>query len=96
MARRRAACRATRCSTTSRAASRTSSAASGADLSVRGGGCVAADFDDDGHTDLYVTTDSNAALLWNEGDGTFTEGASDAGAAAPGWLTGAAAGDVER
>ena len=70
------------------------SATSGADLSVRGGGCVAADFDDDGHTDLYVTTDSNAALLWNEGDGTFTEGADDAGAAAPGWLTGAAAGDV--
>jgi hypothetical protein len=67
---------------------------SGADLEVRGSGCVAADFDLDGNTDLYVTTDSNAALLWNEGDGTFVEGASDAGAGAPGWTAGAAVGDV--
>ena len=36
----------------------------------------------DGHTDLYVTTagynvptDAYDALLWNDGDGTFTEGA---------------------
>ena len=29
---------------------------SGADLQLRGNGCVAADFDLDGHTDLYVTT----------------------------------------
>ena len=54
----------------------------GADLPLRGNGCVAADLDLDGHTDLYVTsagynvpTDSYDALLWNEGDGTFTEGA---------------------
>ena len=41
----------------------------------------------DGHTDLYVTsagynvrpTDSWDALLWNDGDGTFTEGAAEAG-----------------
>ncbi|HKF90953.1 MAG TPA: VCBS repeat-containing protein, partial [Acidimicrobiia bacterium] len=48
------------------------SAASGADLAVRGSGCVAADFDRDGWTDLYVTTASHGALLWNEGDGTFS------------------------
>src|SRR5215210_5407062 len=67
---------------------------SGADLAVRGNGCVAADFDRDGWTDLYVTTASHGALLWNEGDGTFAEGAKAAGADAFGWHTGAAVGDV--
>ena len=58
------------------------SADTGADLPLRGSGCVAADFDLDGHTDLYVTTagynvptDGYDALLWNDGDGSFTEGA---------------------
>ena len=73
----------------------------GAALPLRGNGCVAADFDLDGHTDLYVTTagynvatDGYDALLWNEGDGTFTEGAREAGIAAAGWHAGAAVGDV--
>jgi hypothetical protein len=70
------------------------SGGSGADLTVRGNGCVAADFDLDGRTDLYVTTDSIGALLWNDGDGTFTEGAGPAGVDAYGWYTGAAVGDV--
>lgn len=70
------------------------SAGSGANLEVRGNGCVAADFDLDGHTDLYVTTDRAGALLWNDGDGTFTEGARPAGVEAFGWHTGAAVGDV--
>jgi hypothetical protein len=76
---------------------------SGADLPLRGNGCVAADFDLDGHTDLYVTTagynvavDGYDALLWNQGDGTFTEGARKAGINAPGWHAGAAVGDVNR
>ncbi|HYZ99027.1 MAG TPA: VCBS repeat-containing protein, partial [Acidimicrobiales bacterium] len=68
---------------------------SGADLAARGNGCVAADFDLDGHTDLYVTGAERAHLLWNEGDGTFTEGADDAGAPAVGWYAGAAVGDVD-
>ena len=68
---------------------------SGADLDMRGNGCVAADFDGDGHTDLFVTGADAGALLWNEGDGTFTEGAEDAGAPAVGWYAGAAAGDVD-
>ena len=73
----------------------------GADLPLRGNGCVAADLDLDGHTDLYVTsagynvpTDGYDALLWNDGDGTFTEGARRAGLDAPGWHAGAAVGDV--
>ena len=70
------------------------SADSGAGLAVRGNGCVAADLDLDGHVDLYVTTATFGALLWNDGDGTFTEGARAAGVAAYGWHTGAAAGDV--
>jgi hypothetical protein len=70
------------------------SRASRADPAVRGSGCVAADFDVDGKTDLYVTSARFGALLWNNGDGTFTEGARAAGVDAYGWHTGAGAGDV--
>ena len=74
----------------------------GAGLPLRGNGCVAADLDLDGHTDLYVTsagynvaTDGYDALLWNDGDGTFTEGAAKAGITAPGWHSAAAVADVD-
>ena len=74
---------------------------SGADLQLRGSGCVAADFNLDGKEDLYVTTagynvatNGYDALLWGHGDGTFTEGARAAGINAPGWHSGAAVGDV--
>jgi hypothetical protein len=74
---------------------------SGADLPLRASGCVAADFDRDGNTDLYMTTvgynvptDGYDALLWGHGDGTFTEGARAAGINTPGWHAGAAAGDL--
>jgi hypothetical protein len=70
-------------------------------LTLRGSGCVAADLDGNGTTDLLVTAASydpqrNAydALLWNNGDGTFTEGAAAAGIDEPGWHTGATAADV--
>ena len=66
----------------------------GAGVRVRGQGCVAADLDGDGHTDLYVTTASSDVLLWNDGDGTFSEGARAAGVVSFGWHSGAAAGDV--
>src|SRR5919106_878146 len=49
------------------------SASSDADLAVRGTGCVAADLDLDGRTDLYVTTAQAGALLWNDGDGAGLE-----------------------
>ncbi len=71
------------------------SVGSGADLAVRGEGCVAADFDLDGATDLYVTTARGNHLLWGGGDGTFTEGAEAAGVDAYGWFTGAAVGDID-
>ena len=70
------------------------SGGSGANIAVRGNGCVAADVDLDGHTDLYVTTDTYDALLWNRGDGTFSEIARSAGVAEYGWHAGAAVGDV--
>jgi len=67
---------------------------SGAGLAVRGEGCVAADFNGDGYTDLLVTTASYDRLLWNNGDGTFTEGARAAGIDTYGWHSGAAVADV--
>jgi hypothetical protein len=70
------------------------SADAGAAPAIRGNGCVATDLDLDGHTDLYVTTVGQSILLWNNGDGTFTEGARSAGVGVYGWHSGAAVGDV--
>ena len=67
---------------------------SGANLAIRGNGCVAADLDLDGRTDLYVTSNTYDALLWNRGDGTFIEGARTAGIDVYGWHAGATVGDV--
>jgi Na+-translocating ferredoxin:NAD+ oxidoreductase RnfD subunit len=61
---------------------------------VRGEGCVAADFNGDGNTDLFVTTAQSDELLWNNGNGTFTEGARSHGVVSFGWHSGAAVTDV--
>lgn len=70
------------------------SVASGAAIDIRANGCVAADLDRDGWTDLYVTSDRSNVLLVNDGDGTFTED-EQAGVARYGWQAGAAVGDVD-
>jgi Na+-translocating ferredoxin:NAD+ oxidoreductase RnfD subunit len=67
---------------------------SGANLALRGNGCVAADVDLDGRMDLYVTSTTYDALLWNRGNGTFSEIARPAGITEYGWHAGAAVGDV--
>jgi hypothetical protein len=64
---------------------------------VQGNGCVAGDFNGDGYTDLLVTTNTYNVLLWNNGNGTFTNGTHAAGIDAFGtfgWHTGAAVADV--
>lgn len=69
-------------------------AATGTVLEVRGQGCLATDLDADEDPDLYVTTSRTNVLLWNNGDGTFTQDDGSAGLDLYGWHTAAAAADV--
>ena len=69
--------------------------ATGAAQQVRGQGCLAADLDADGWTDLYLTTARSNVLLWNDGDGTFTADGGAAGMDTYGWQTAAASADVD-
>lgn len=61
-------------------------------VAVRGNGCLAADFDLDGWTDLYITADGDDVVLRNAGDGTFVD--VSAAVDAPEWNTAAVAGDL--
>jgi Na+-translocating ferredoxin:NAD+ oxidoreductase RnfD subunit len=68
-----------------------------ADIAIQGNGCVAADLNGDGATDLLVTSTTYNVLLWNNDDGTFTNGTHAAGIDAFGtfgWHAGAAVADV--
>ena len=70
------------------------SEASGTGISMRGNGCISADFNNDSHPDIFITTSRDNLLLWNNGNGTFTEGGREAGVGTYGWQTAAAAGDL--
>lgn len=70
------------------------SESSGTNLAMRGNGCIVADFNNDMLPDIMVTADGANALLWNNGDGTFWEGAGVAGIASTEWNSAAAAADL--
>jgi len=60
-----------------------------------GMGAVAADYDNDGFTDLFVTNFGGNILYHNNGDGTFTDVTAKAGVAGAGWSTSAAFADFD-
>lgn len=58
-------------------------------------GVAAADYDNDGDTDLFVSNYGPDRLYRNEGDSTFAEVAAAAGLGDEGWGTGATFGDYD-
>jgi hypothetical protein len=60
-----------------------------------GVGAVAADYDNDGWVDIYVTNAGINRLYHNNHDGTFTDFAEHAGVALGAWSTGATFGDYD-
>src|SRR6202011_4578865 len=60
-----------------------------------GMGVVAADYDNDGYVDLFVTNFGRNILYHNNGNGTFTDVTDKAGVAGSGWSTSAAWVDLD-
>lgn len=58
-------------------------------------GCAAADYDNDGDTDLYVSNFGPDILYRNEGDGTFADASYAAGISNPVWSASAAFFDAD-
>lgn len=69
-------------------------AASGLDKPLWGMGCLGADFDNDGDTDLLLTGKDARLLYQNNGTGTFTDVTAASGLASQTWATSAAAADM--
>jgi hypothetical protein len=69
---------------------------SGIDAHGYGMGVAAADFNNDGHVDLYITNLGHNQLWRNNGDGTFTDVTQQSGTGVSGWSTSAAFVDYDR
>ncbi len=68
---------------------------SGLDDPGYGMGAAAADYDNDGFTDLYVTNFGANRLYRNNGDGTFSDVTGEAGVGDEGWGTSTAWADID-
>jgi hypothetical protein len=68
----------------------------GVGLRAYGMGAAVADYDNDGDTDLFVTTFGPDTLYSNNGDGTFSDTTKEAGVSDPVWSTSAAFLDYDR
>jgi tetratricopeptide (TPR) repeat protein len=60
-----------------------------------GMGCAVADYDEDGHDDLFVTGLGRTILYRNRGDGTFEDVTARAGVASDRWSTAAGFADLD-
>ena len=70
--------------------------ASGITTTGYGMGAAAADFDNDGYVDLYVTSFGASQLFRNNGDGTFTDVSKRSGTEVQGWSVPATFFDYDR
>jgi enediyne biosynthesis protein E4 len=70
--------------------------AAGVGLRGYGMGVAVGDYDNDGYSDLFVTSFGSTTLLHNNGNGTFTDVTKQAGVSDSGWSTSAAFLDYDR
>jgi hypothetical protein len=68
----------------------------GLNMTRWGMGLAAADFNNDGWTDIYVTNVGPNQMLYNNGDGTFSDVTNQTGTGDPQWGASAAAFDYDR
>jgi hypothetical protein len=68
----------------------------GVAANIYGMAAIAADYDNDGFIDLFVTGYGKAILYHNNGDGTFTDVSAKAGIQVDGWSIGSAWLDYDR